>query len=103
METLRYDYKPKAWVMALAGLFFAGCGVVLGKIALENDRGLILNGIIRLDAGDATMFYWVLTAACAAFVAFALGGVVRGMGAPGEVVLDRTAISAPRARSPRPS
>lgn len=96
METLRYDYKPKAWVMALSGLFFAGCGVVLTKVALGNDRGLIINGIIRLETRDATTFYWVLTAACVAFVVFALVGVVRGMGAPGQVVLDRTAISAPK-------
>jgi hypothetical protein len=96
METLRYDYKPKAWVMLLSGLFFAGCGVWFGNRALTNDRGLILNGIIELETGDATIFYWVLTAVCVAFVAGAGFGVVRALGAPGEVVLDATAITAPK-------
>ena len=55
METLRYDYKPKAYVMALSGLLFAGFGVLLGKEAGENDRGLLIDGIIRLDVGEATL------------------------------------------------
>lgn len=96
METLRYDYKPKAWGMALAGFFFVGCGVILGKTALENHRGLVLNGIIQLDTGDATIFYWVLTAACALAVAAALFGIVDAFGAAQEVVLDETSITVPK-------
>lgn len=96
METLRYDYKPKLWSSLLAGLFFAGCGVVLGNVALTNDRGLILNGIIELETGSATIFYWVLTALCAGFVFVGLVATVRSLGAPHEVVLDRIAISAPK-------
>lgn len=96
MDTLRYDYKPKLWASLLGGLFFAGCGVVLGKVALDNDRGLILNGLIELDTGDATTFYGVLAAACIGFVAIALVSTVRAFGAPHEVVLDATSITAPK-------
>ena len=97
METLRYDYKPRAYVMVLSGLLFTGFGILLGKEASENDRGLILNGVIELGPRDATTFYWVLTALCGAFVLIALVGLARALGAPHEVVLDRTAITAPKA------
>lgn len=96
METLRYDYRPKLWTSLLGGLFFAGCGVILGKVALDNDRGLILNGLIELDAGDATVFYWVLVVACTGFVLIALATSVRALGAPHQVVLDATSITVPR-------
>ena len=96
METLRYDYKPKLWSSLLLSLFFAGCAVLIGKSALENDRGLILNGLIELDTGDATIFYWVLTALCAAFVAIGILSSVRAMGAPHQIVLDATTITAPK-------
>jgi hypothetical protein len=96
METLRYAYKPKLLTFALCGLFFAGCGVVIGKVALENDRGLILNRILRLGPDSATIFYWVLAAACVAFVVVALLGIARSFGTVREVVLDSAAISAPK-------
>lgn len=96
METIRYDYKPKLWVIGLSGLFFAGCGVVLAKSALENDRGMIINGLITLDTGDASILLWVLTLFSVGFVLVALVGVVRALGAPQEVVLDARAITAPK-------
>lgn len=96
MDTLRYDYKPKAYVMALSGLLFAGFGVLLGKEASENDAGLLIDGIIRLDVGEATGFYWILAGLCVLFVAAALFGLVRAFGAPHQVVLDRSGITAPK-------
>ena len=96
METLRYDYRPKAWVMALKIPVFAILCFSLGKAALANDRGLILNGFIRLDIGGATIFYSVCFVVCALALTDALYGIVRAFRAPEEVVLDATSITAPR-------
>ena len=56
METLRYHYRPKTWVMAPAGSFFAVCAAVLGYMVRDNDRGLLINGLISLDPGQASIF-----------------------------------------------
>ena len=82
--------------MLLAGLFFAGCGVVLAKVAVENDRGLIINGLIRFEPPGATIFYWVLTTFSVGFVVAAVLGLIRAFGPLREVVLDDASLSAPR-------
>lgn len=96
METLRYTYRASAWKLALAALFFAGCAVIMAKAAIGNDRGLVINGIIHLDPGSATVFYWVIFAISLLFVAGGMLGVVRALGPAQEVTLDRVALSAPR-------
>lgn len=96
METLRYDYRPKTWVMALAGLFFAGCAVVLVQSARHNDRGMVINGLITLDLGQATLFLWVLAALSALFVGAGVYGVIRSVGVAQQIVIDRHGITAPK-------
>ncbi|SDA27439.1 hypothetical protein [Sphingomonas sp. NFR15] len=98
METLRYPYRPKTWVMALAGLFFAVCAVVLGYTAHDNDRGLLIDGILSLDAGQASIIYWVLCALSIGFVAAGLFGVVTSLREPREVMVDRTGVTLPAGR-----
>ena len=95
MEKLRDEYRPRPWTMALAALFFAGGAVVLAREARGNDRGLVLNGFIHLDAGDATRFYWLLALLSAAFVLAGLLGVARAFGPPREIVVDAAGITAP--------
>jgi hypothetical protein len=67
-----FAYHPK-WttILACAG-FFGLAAVVLGIKAANNDRGLIINGIVELGPEGATVFYWVLTAASMGFVAAAV-------------------------------
>ena len=98
METLRYPYRPKTWVMALAGSFFAVCAVVLAYTARDNDRGLLINGVISLDTGQASIFYWVLCALSVGFVAAGLFGVVTSLREPREVMVDSTGVTLPASR-----
>src|SRR5258708_35502731 len=67
----QFDYRPKWTVIILCALFFGACALVLGAKANGNDRGLIINGIIALSPGGATIFFWVLTALSIAFVVIA--------------------------------
>jgi hypothetical protein len=55
-----YEYKPKWTVIFFGAAFFGVCAVVLGSVAANNDRGLIINHMIELEARGATVFYWIL-------------------------------------------
>ena len=95
-ETLRFVYRPKPLVMALAGLLFAGFAVFLVQQALTNDEGLIIDRVIELSPSAATGFYWLLAAACVLLVGGALLGLVRAFGPPREMVLGAEGLTAPR-------
>ena len=95
METLRFEYRPKPLTMALAALFFAACGAFMAHEAANNDRGLILNGVIELSARGATIFYVCLAAVSAVFVAGGLVGVIAGFVRPSYVTLTASELSAP--------
>lgn len=98
METLRYPYRPKTWVMALAGLFFALCAVVLGYMARDNDRGVLINGLISLDTDQASIFYWVMCVLSIGFVVASLFGIVMSLREPREVMVDSTGVTVPAGR-----
>jgi hypothetical protein len=66
-----YEYRPKWTLIVFCAAFFGLGAVVLGAKAAGNDRGLIINRIIELETARATVFYWVLTACSAGFVASA--------------------------------
>ncbi len=96
METLKYDYKPKITAMALAMIFFGVCAVVGWHSAQTNDRGLIIDGLITLDTGQATIFYWGLMAVSVVMAAGGLFGIVRGMTSTQTLVMDDTALRLPK-------
>jgi hypothetical protein len=66
-----YQYRPTWTLIVSVAAFFGLAAVVLSSAAMENDRGLIINGIIHLDPEGATVFYWALTACSAGFVVIA--------------------------------
>lgn len=96
MTTLSYDYKPKAWIMILAIAFFGACAAWAANLALTNDRGLILSGIIEFSRGGATTFFWVLCAVSAVFVGVGVLALLKAYTSPKKIVLGATGISAPR-------
>ena len=96
MDTLSYPYKPKPLTMLLSAAFFVVCGLVLANSALTNDRGLTLNGVIRMGEVGATVFYWALTVFSFAFVGFALYALLKGSRADKQVILTPTSVSAPQ-------
>jgi hypothetical protein len=64
-----YDYRPPWKGIVFCALFFGAGALVLAAKANGNDRGLIINGIIELSPGAATVFYWALAGLGVAFVA----------------------------------
>ena len=96
MNTLRYEYRANRWMMLLAGAFFAAGMAVFWSKARGNDRGLILNHLIELDQGQATIFYWTFFLVCAAFVAAAVFGLLLSFQGGREVIVDARGITAPK-------
>ena len=96
MNEVKYPYKPKVIVFLLSILLFGGGTLAFGKIALTNDRGLILNRIIEFSPGGATIFYWCLTIASAAFVVFGIFGLIVGLTTNKEIVLAENEFHVPK-------
>lgn len=96
MEILSYPYRPKPWVMLLVSIFFGAAALFMGRQALVNDRGLIINGLIHLEPGGATTFYWCVAAISAAFVAVGISAFFVGLLSSRRVILTGTDISAPK-------
>ena len=96
MSDLSYVYKPKPVGMGLAFAFFAACALISLHSALTNEAGLIINGLIRLDPGQATIFYWGLTAAGAIMSGFGLLGFFRAFTSQQRLVLGETSLRLPK-------
>jgi hypothetical protein len=96
METLKYAYKPKITTMAFGVLFFGACSVWGYHMAASNDRGLIIDGLISLDTGQATVFHWGIFAAAAMMALLGLLALVKGMTSTHALVMDETAIRFPK-------
>lgn len=95
-DVLEFPYRPKAGPMLAAIAFFGVCTAIGAYAASTNDRGLVINGLIELETGGATTFWWCLTALAAAFVAAGAYGLYRGHTSDLSVRLDSTQLSAPR-------
>ena len=93
-----FDYRPSWTMLLFCGLFFGACAIVLGAKAINNDRGLIINGIIELEEGGATAFFWALAACSFAFVAIALFSAVLSLVVHQRVVLGTNTIRVPASR-----
>lgn len=74
-ETTTYPYRPKSLPVLLATGFFLLCALFMGREALNNRVGLVINGLIKLDATGATGFYWLIALLSLGLVAFGLAGV----------------------------
>ena len=83
-DDLSFTYRYKASRIFLAILFFGACAGFIGHEAMTNDQGLLINHIIELDPGNATVFYWVMAALCGSFVVMGLIGVIASLTAEEE-------------------
>ncbi len=97
METAKYPYKPKPIVAIAVTLFFAGCAAIIGKQALNNDRGLILNRIIEFSPSGATTFYWLLTILSVLAVVVGMFMLIKSLSAPRFVLLTQESLVSPKA------
>lgn len=76
--SITYSYRAKPTTMLWAGGFFAACSAVYIHLIMTNDRGLVINRILELDAQGATIFYAVLGAASIFFVITAAIATIYG-------------------------
>jgi hypothetical protein len=75
MSPATYPYKPAIRTLLPCVLFF-GCGAYyLQHMASSNDRGLILDGILRFDVHGASQFYSFMAALSFVMAASALIGI----------------------------
>jgi hypothetical protein len=96
MKTIEYPYKPRLSITMSIILFCGGCAAMMTYAALTNDRGLIINGIIRLEQPGATIFYWCMAGIFDAALAVSLAMVVIGLTSKAHLRLTQTEFSAPR-------
>lgn len=94
-EVLDFPYRAKPWVMIACSALFGGCAAIFVREALANDRGLVLNGIVRFQVDGATIFYGCLAALSLVFVAIGLAGLGMSFLSPMRVRLTRDELSAP--------
>lgn len=96
METLNHPYRPKPWAMVGGCAFFGAGALFMAHTALTNDRGLVINGLIRLAPNEAAIFYWGVAIVSAAFVVVALPALAVGLLSTQRVTLTDSEISAPK-------
>lgn len=90
-EPTEYPYKPKIGGLVMGGLVFGGIAIAWARLALINDRGLILNGIFHFGITGANVFYWILAAACGGLAALCVLGLASSVMAKSGSVLRLTA------------
>ena len=94
-EQLEFPYKANAWTMLAGMAFFGACAAGMASAALNNDRGLLLNGIIEFTPDGATRFYGAIAIVSALFVVGAIMMLVLSFTSPGSVRLTAAELYAP--------
>lgn len=96
MQHIEHPYKPRLKGTLLGMAFFAACAAIMASAAIGNDRGLIIDGIIRLETRGATIFYWSVAGISAAFVPLFIAMLVVRLTIDARLTLSPTELSAPR-------
>lgn len=74
-----YEFNVRPGKIILAALFFAVCAAFFFREAITNYRGLIINGIIKLNVEQGTVFYYVLAGLSCLFVLGGIYGLASGI------------------------
>lgn len=93
-----FEYEPTWTTIMMCSACISVCAAVLGIKAANNDRGLIINGIIELEPSGATIFYWILTACSIGFVAAAVIMVYHRLTYRQRLAFGRSALIGPTSR-----
>ena len=93
-----YAYKPRWTLIVFCAVFFGLVAVSLGAKAHGNDRGVIINRVIKLSPSGATTFYWVLCACSVGFVAIVAFLACHRLIFPQRIAFGATALLVPVSR-----
>lgn len=96
MEEQRYLYHINIGKRWLAVGFFIICGLFLANVAQNTDRGLIIDGLIRLNIQQARLFYWGMTAVSVGIALYGVFGIIVAPQGPRYVRLTADSIVAPK-------
>ncbi len=86
-----YPYKTKIVMALICLLIFGTMALFLSLQGATNDRGLVINGVIKFSETGATIFYWVLALFCWGFVIKVVADVLQRF--QGTLVLEVTETS----------
>lgn len=91
----QYNYRPTWKVLLLVGAFFGTASAVFMYLALTNDQNVVINGVIRLSPFGGRIFYGVLAAVGATFVAVTIFLAYARLTSVQRIALTRTGILVP--------
>jgi hypothetical protein len=77
IKEFNYSIRPGKMILPL--LMFSACAALFFFKAFNNDRGLIINGIIKLNEGQGTVFYYVIAGLSCLFVMAAIAAIINGL------------------------
>jgi hypothetical protein len=90
-----YAYRAKVMPLIVGLALFSACAVAAGGGALENDRGLLVNGIVLFGPAAATAFYWFLFGFSCMLVGLSGLVIVRSLFWPSYLVFDGDGLIVP--------
>jgi len=96
MEEIRFPYKPKLIPAILAILLFGGAAIFMTHQAMNNDRGLILNGIIKFSVEGATVFYWALAVFSTILPFLGLLTIIQSLTVKREITIRKNNFTSPK-------
>jgi hypothetical protein len=74
-----FDYSIRSAKMILPALLFGCAAAFFFHEACTNDRGLIINGLIRLNVRQGTIFYYVMAGLSSMLSAGGVFGIISGL------------------------
>ena len=92
---LVYPYRQSPGRLALGPLFFGLGGLFFLHKANGNQRGVIIDYIIRLNPGEATVFYYIFAVLMLAIAALALYSLTISFTKTMEIALEPSGIRLP--------
>jgi hypothetical protein len=95
MNEIRIPYKPNKILFIFVIVFFGAITGLGWHEAINNDRGLILNGI-QLSQQQANVLYWFIAGSSLLFVLAGLCILVNSFTSNKEIVISNNAITLPK-------
>ncbi len=92
---MEYSYKPPLIKMLVSTLFFAACSFVLFQMASKNDKGALLENVIKLDVNTATILLWFLFGSSILLCLCGILGAMSSITNPRKLTLDEHQIALP--------
>jgi hypothetical protein len=90
-----FNYSISPVKMLLPLIMFGVCAGVFFHEAVTNYRGLIINGIIKLDTQGGTIFYYVMAGLSCLFVLAAIWGIINGLTVKQKLVIYSDGLGLP--------